>query len=129
LLLQIIKELHLETDSKLVKGWSKEFNIPEKYILIVWKSAICDFMENGKNGCKPNPDDWPIIVNIFKAKVKKWLSKIEKDIKYIIKNPIVNGKKVHIHYDEAKKISLKRKIKEYEEQLKDCCNKCKSICK
>jgi len=123
-----IIEMKLNTKSTLIKGWSEKFNAPEEYILIMWKRAICVFLNDGKKGCKPKESDWPIIVNIFKAEMKKYLSKVDKEIKFVIKNPTVDGKKANIHYDEARKISLKKVIKEYEDELKQCCGKCKKIC-
>jgi len=110
---ELKEKLELKTDSKLVKGWAKKFDVPEEFILVAWKTAICKFLQDGKEGCKPKDKDWPIVVNIFKAIMKKWISKLDDDIKYIIKNPTIDGKKAHIHYDEAKKIALKKKIKEY----------------
>ena len=128
MLKEILNEIKLKSKSKLIKGWSKEFNVPEEYILIAWKWSICTFLENGKKGCKPKDSDWPIIVNIFKATMKKWLSKIDKDIKYVIKNPTIDDKKAHIHYEEARHKSLKKHFNEYKKQLKDCCSKCPKIC-
>ena len=123
------KGLELKSDSKLVQGWSKEFNVPIEFVLIAWKQAICYFLQNGKERCKPKDNEWPIIVNIFKSIMKKWLSKLDERIKYILKNPTIDGEKAHIHYEEAKKIALKEKIKEYKENLKNnCCKKCPSIC-
>jgi hypothetical protein len=124
----IREKLNLKTDSKIVKGWVKQFNLPDYYVMVLWKRAICVFLQDGKKGCKPKDKDWPIITNIFKAEVKKYLSKVDEDIKYVIKNPTIHGKKAKIHYDEAREISLKKVIKNYEDELKKCCEKCKSIC-
>ena len=129
MLKKIILEVKLKTDSKIVKGWSEKFNVPYDYFLILWKRAICAFLQDGKERCRPEKDEWPIIVNIFKAEVKKYLSKVDKRIKFIIKNPTIRGKKAHIHYEEARKISLKEVIEEYKKELNQCCKKCKSICK
>ena len=118
----------IQTKSKLVKGYSKEFKVPEEYIVLVWKIAICDFLQNGKDKCEPSKNEWGIVTNIFKAILKKYLSELDETIKYKLKNPTVKGEKVHIHYEEAKEISLKEKIKEYKNQLKECCNKCSNIC-
>jgi len=124
-----IDGLEIKSDSKLVKGWSKEFDVPEEFILIAWKQAICYYLQNGKERCKPKDYEWPIIVNIFKAIMKKWLSKLDERIKYLLKNPTIDGRTAHIHYEEAKKEALKEKIKEYKENLKqECCKKCPSIC-
>jgi len=128
-MLKEILEMKLQSKSKLIKGWVEKFNVPEEYVLILWKRAICIFLKDGKERCKPKDSEWPIIVNIFKAEMKKYLSKVDKDIKYSIKNPTVRGKKVKIHYDEARKISLKKVIQEYKDELKTCCGKCPSICK
>jgi len=132
MLLNIIEELkygNLETNSKIVKGWSEKFNIEPKYLIWFWKRAICVFLQDGKKGCKLKNSDWPIIVNIFKAEVKKYLSKLDDDIKYIIKNPTIYGRKAKIHYNEAKRISLEKKVEEYKKEIKECCDKCKSLCK
>jgi len=125
---RIQEKLNLKTDSKIVKGWVKKFELPDYYVMVLWKRAICVFLQDGKKGCKPKNSDWPVITNIFKAEVKKYLSKVDDDIKYSIKNPTINGKKAKIHYEEAKKLSLKKVIKSYEEELKKCCKKCKEIC-
>ena len=126
---QINEKLELKTNSKIVKGWSKKYDVPPEYVLILWKRAICVFLQDGKKACKPKDNDWPVIVNIFKSEMKKYLSKVDDDIKYTIKNPTIKGKKAHIHYEEARKVSLKKVIQEYKDELKTCCGKCPSICK
>jgi len=120
--------LELKSDSNLVKGWSKEFNVPVEFVMITWKQAICYFLKNGKERCKPKESEYPIVVDIFKAIMKKWISKLNDDIKYKLKNPTIKGNKTKIHYEEAKEISLKEKMKEYRKNLKECCKKCPSIC-
>ena len=127
--LALYEKLELNTKSKLVKGWSKKYDVPPEYILVAWKTAICHFLQDGKKRCKPKDDEWPIVVNIFKAIMKKWLSKLDDKIKYTIKNPTIDGEKAKIHYEEAKKKALKEQIKEYKKELSQCCGKCPSICK
>jgi len=119
--------LELKSDSNLVKGWSKEFDVPVEFVMIAWKQAICYFLKNGKERCKPKESEYPIVVDIFKAIMKKWISKLNDDIKYKLKNPTIKGEKAKIHYEEAKE-TLKEKMKEYRENLKECCKKCPSIC-
>ena len=122
------EKFNLKTDSNIVKSWSNKFDVPNEYIVIAWKTAICDFLQNGKKGCHPSNSDYPIVVNIFKAIMKKWLSQLDDRIKYLIKNPTIDGEKAEIHYNEAKGIALKEKIKEYKDKLKECCKNCSDIC-
>jgi len=126
---ELIYEVKIKSNSNIVKSWAKKFDVPEEFVLIAWKQAICYFLQNGKDVCKPSEKDFPVIVNIFKAIMKKWVSKLNDDIKYRLKNPTIDGKKADIHYEEAKDESLKEKMKEYKKNLEEvCCKKCPSIC-
>jgi len=119
----------LKTNSTLVKGYSKKYNIPESYLVTLWKRAICAVIKDGKKRCKPKDNEWGLVNDIFRLEVKKYLSKVDKDIKYSIKNPKIKGKKVSPKYEEARKESLKKVINEYKKEIEDCCKKCPSVCK
>ena len=119
----------LKTNSTLVKGYAKKYNVPENYLTVLWKRAICVVIKDGKKECKPKDNEWGLVNDIFRLEVKKYLSKVKKEIKYLIKNPTIKGKKVKPNYEDARKKALKKVINEYRKEIKKCCNKCKSVCK
>jgi hypothetical protein len=125
---ELLLELRLRTKAHVVYSWAERFDLPFNYLVILWKRAICAYLQDGKKKCRPEGKEWGVVTNIFKAEIKKYLSKVNSKIKYVLKNPTVHGKKAHIHYEEAKKISLRQVIEKYKKELQICCKKCPKIC-
>ena len=119
----------LKSNSTLVKGYAEKYDIPENYLTVLWKRAICSVIKDGKKECKPKDKEWGLVNDIFRLEVKKYMSKVNKEVKYKIKNPKIKGKKVSPKYEEARKKALKKVINEYRKEIKDCCKKCPSVCK
>jgi len=112
-----------ETNSNIVKSWAKKYDVPESTMALFWRRA--ELLAAKSTKCKNIP--YAIATDIFKASVKKYLSKCDQDIKYTLDNPVINGKKVDIHYDEAKKFTLKEIIEQYKEQVKQLEKECKGL--
>ena len=117
----IVKGFH--SNATVVKSWAKKFNVPESLMALFWRRA--ELLAAVSTKCKEIP--YGIVMEIFKASVKKYLSKCDPDIKYALDNPEIKGKKVKIHYDEAKKYTLKEIIEKYKEQVKTLELTCKKL--
>ncbi len=112
-----------ETNSNVIKSWAKKYNVPESLMALFWRRA--ELLAAKSTRCKKIP--YAIAMDIFKASVKKYLSKCDQDIKYAIDNPEIKGQKVKIHYDEAKKVSLDQIIERFKKEIHDLERECKGL--
>jgi len=112
-----------ETDSNVVKSWAKKYNVPESLMALFWRRA--ELLAAKTTKCKKIP--YAIAMDIFKASVKKYLSKCDQDIKYVIDNPEIKGQKVKIHYDEARKLSLEEIVERFKNEVRELEKECKGL--
>ena len=119
----------IKSDSNIVKSWAKKFNIPESTMAMFWRwaelQAARSLARQNKSKCDKIP--YALAVNILKATVKKYLSKCDQNIKYALPNPEIEGEKVKIHYDEARKVSLKEVIENMKQDIKQLEKECPDV--
>ena len=113
-----------KSDAPLVKSWAKKYNVDLSIAALFWRRAEL-LAAKSAGECKRIP--YGLVVEIFKASFKKYLSKCDPDIKYAIDNPKIKNKKVKIHYNEAKKVTLKEIVEEYKKEVQKLEKECKRI--
>ena len=111
-----------KSDAPIVKSWSKKYNVDPSIAALFWRRAEL-LAAKSAGECKRIP--YGLAVEIFKASFKKYLSKCDPDIKYAIDNPEIKNKKVKIHYDEAKKVSIKEIVEMYKKDVAQLEKECR----
>jgi hypothetical protein len=118
-----------KSNSNIVKSWAKKFDVPESTMALFWRwaelQAARSLARQNKSKCDEIP--YALAVTIFKAAVKKYLSKCDQDIKYALPNPEIEGEKVRIHYDEAKKVTLKEVIEQMKQDIRRLEKECPNV--
>lgn len=111
-----------KSNANIVKSWSEKYNVNPSVAALFWRRAEL-LAAKSAGDCKKIP--YGLAVEIFKASFKKYLSKCDPDIKYAIDNPEIKGKKLKIHYDEAKKYTLDEIIEMYKQDVKRLEKECR----